>query len=139
MAAACLMTIVSVSILCTDASFTDWNTVKSELVVSGFPASRLLLSSDDTFEKVIKVKNGMCKGLEPGLVARPINAAEVAMCVVAAREFNFSISVRSGGHSYICQSSKSNSLHLDLRKLNKIEQVEIDGQVGSNQQVYCHQ
>ena len=31
------------------------------------------------------------------------------------------ISVRSGGHDYICASLKNDSLHLDLRKINVIE------------------
>ena len=31
------------------------------------------------------------------------------------------MSIRSGGHDYICASLKNDSLHLDLRKINVID------------------
>ena len=47
----------------------------------------------------------------------------------AARAGGLEVSVRSGGHSYTCQSIKEGGLHLDLRRLDKIEVVG-EGQVG---------
>ena len=39
------------------------------------------------------------------------------------------VSVRSGGHSYTCQSIKEGGIHFDLRRLDKVEIVG-EGQVG---------
>ena len=39
------------------------------------------------------------------------------------------MSVRSGGHSYTCQSIKEGGIHFDLRRLDKVEIVG-EGQVG---------
>jgi hypothetical protein len=35
----------------------------------------------------------------------------------------FQISIRSGGHDYICANLKNDSFHFDMRKMNKIEMV----------------
>ncbi|TRY76806.1 hypothetical protein TCAL_10455, partial [Tigriopus californicus] len=61
---------------------------------------------------------GTCKFAFPKLVARPRTSADVAFGVMLARSENISLSVRSGGHGYLCQHLKNNSLHLDLRRLN---------------------
>ena len=54
---------------------------------------------------------------------------DVSRAVRAARSAGLELSVRSGGHSYTCQSIKQGGVHLDLRRLNKIEVVG-DGKVG---------
>ena len=53
---------------------------------------------------------------------------DVAAAVRAARVGGLEVSVRSGGHSYTCQSIKEGGVHLDLRRLDKIEVVG-EGQV----------
>ncbi len=37
------------------------------------------------------------------------------------------ISVRSGGHDYVCANLKNNSIHFDLRLLNKVQFVDQTG------------
>ena len=60
---------------------------------------------------------------------RPVSTSDVAAAVRAARSSGLEVSVRSGGHSYTCQSIKEGGIHFDLRRLNKIEVVD-EGQVG---------
>ena len=38
--------------------------------------------------------------------------------------FNTDFSVRSGGHSYTCNSLKAGGVHIDLRGMNKVELVD---------------
>ena len=60
---------------------------------------------------------------------RPESTADVAAAGRAARAGGLEVSVRSGGHSYTCQSIKEGGVHFDLRRLDKIEVVG-EGQVG---------
>ena len=57
-------------------------------------------------------------------VVRPRNALEVSEVVRMARRLGIPVSVRSGGHSYTCNSIKPGSVHLDMRSMNKIEIIE---------------
>ena len=66
--------------------------------------------------------NDICEGILPACVVRPANASEVAAVVKAARAQNASLSYRSGGHSYTCNSIKEHSIHLDLRSLDAVRQ-----------------
>ena len=58
-----------------------------------------------------------------------MSTADVAAAVRAARSSDLEVSVRSGGHSYTCQSIKEGGIHFDLRRLDKVEIVG-EGQVG---------
>ena len=58
------------------------------------------------YEKRRKVKNGLCKYIFPDMVVAPKSSEDVSIIVKTARKFNVPISVRSGGHSFLCQSIK---------------------------------
>ena len=58
------------------------------------------------YEKRRKVKNGLCKYIFPDMVVAPKSSEDVSIIVKTARNFNVPISVRSGGHSFLCQSIK---------------------------------
>ena len=62
--------------------------------------------------------NRICEGILPLCVLRPADAEDVSAAVKVARATNSSLSYRSGGHSYTCNSIKADSIHLDLRSLN---------------------
>ena len=68
-----------------------------------------------------RVRNGACNDRFPMVLIRPVNSFDVSLGVKAARLFGLPVSVRSGGHSYVCSSIKHDSLHFDLRRLNKVE------------------
>ena len=59
----------------------------------------------------------LCDGILPLVVVRPHNATDVARAVAYASSQGLEISVRSGGHSYACDSIRAGSVHIDLRSL----------------------
>ena len=57
-----------------------------------------------------RVKNGMCKYMLPDMVVMPKSTEDVSKLVKIAAHYNTPISVRSGGHSYTCQSLKPGNI-----------------------------
>ena len=68
-----------------------------------------------------KVLNGLCASVFPDLVVVPKTTNDVAKIVKISRQNNVPLSVRSGGHSYICANIKPKGIQVDLRKMNKVE------------------
>ena len=62
------------------------------------------------YEKRRKVKNGLCKYIYPDVVVVPRSTEDVAQIVKISRHYEIPISVRSGGHSFLCQSIKPGDL-----------------------------
>ena len=58
------------------------------------------------YEKRRELKNGMRKYIYPDLVVVPKSTEDVSKIIKTASHYNTPISVRSGGHSYTCQSVK---------------------------------
>jgi len=63
------------------------------------------------------VHNGACHHLKPYLIAVPYNTDDVSIIIQTASKLRLETSVRSGGHSFVCQGIKHNSLHIDVRFL----------------------
>jgi hypothetical protein len=59
--------------------------------------------------------NLRCRELWPAYVILPSSALDVQAAVTLARRFNRTFSVQGGGHSYVCNSIKGNSVHLDMK------------------------
>ena len=59
------------------------------------------------YEMKREVKNGLCRFMRPNLIAVPKSTQDVSKIVKIARYYHIPISVRSGGHSFICQSIKN--------------------------------
>ena len=98
------------------------DSVLSALDHSGFRGPVHPHGSHD-YERFRFVEIGNCNVLYPLVVVRPGDTHDVAAAVRAARSAGIDISVRSGGHGYNCNSLKNGSLHIDLRRLNKIQKV----------------
>jgi hypothetical protein len=60
------------------------------------------------------VHNGACSHLFPLMIAVPESSEDVSQIVLTARQYGLETSVRSGGHSFVCQGIKHNSLHVDV-------------------------
>ena len=71
------------------------------------------------YEKRRKLKNGMCNYIHPDLVVVPKSTEDVSKIVKTASHYHVPLSVRSGGHSYTCQSIKPGNLH-KLRRNNEL-------------------
>ena len=65
---------------------------------------QIYIPEDEGFEQVHQVYNADCLNRRPSVILRPETAEQVSDIVYhAVVERNLDISVRSGGHSYICQ------------------------------------
>jgi FAD/FMN-containing dehydrogenase len=53
-------------------------------------------------------------------VIRPTNEKEISKILLFATKRNISISIRGGGHSYTCQTTKHGGILLDMRNLKYI-------------------
>ena len=60
------------------------------------------------------VHNGACSHLYPLMIAVPESSEDVSQIIQTARKYNLETSVRSGGHSFVCQGIKQNSRHIDV-------------------------
>ena len=56
-----------------------------------------------------KVQNGACDNIYPDLIVAPKSTQDVSTIVSIASNYKIPISVKSGGHSYICQGIKPGS------------------------------
>lgn len=59
--------------------------------------------------------NADCSGILPSIIIRPKSDEDIARTVQRSASLGIPVSVRSGGHSYVCDSIKQGSAHIDLR------------------------
>ena len=90
------------------ASPPDYTEVARVLRTTTF--ADVYMKGSSMYEKRRKLKNGMCKYLLPHLVVVPKSTLDVSNIIKIASHYHTPISVRSGGHSYTCQSIKSGKL-----------------------------
>lgn len=64
------------------------------------------LKGSSSYKTKQKVHNGLCKNIFPSLIVVPKSTIDVSRIVKVSRYYNEQISIRSGGHSYICSSIK---------------------------------
>ena len=66
-------------------------------------------------------QNGLCSNIFPDFIVLPKSTRDVSTIIKLSRKYDVPISIKSGGHSYICSNIKDRGIHVDLRGLNKIE------------------
>ena len=66
-------------------------------------------------------ENDLCNSILPDLIVVPKSTKDVSSIVKISRKYKVPLSVRSGGHSYICASIKPYGIHIDMRRLNKVQ------------------
>ena len=86
----------------------DYKEVAQVLKTSTY--ADVYMKGSPMYEKRRKLKNGMCKYIFPDLVVVPKSTEDVSNIVKTAYHYHIPISVRSGGHSYICQSIKPGNI-----------------------------
>ena len=67
------------------------------------------LKGSPIYEKRRRVSNGLCANIYPDIVVVPKSTEDVSQIVQISRNYQVPISVRSGGHSFLCQSTKPGS------------------------------
>jgi FAD/FMN-containing dehydrogenase len=75
---------------------------------------------DAPYDDTRKVFNGMIDR-RPGLIAQPIDTADVQKCVNFAREHGLLVSIRGGGHSVQGHSVCDAGLMIDMRSMRSVE------------------
>lgn len=98
--------------------------------ISGLPASlvtqlkqqsgAVFLPGSQDYEERRKVINAACTA-RPAVIVVPNTPEDVSLILKAATGAGIPISVRSGGHSYICSSIKEGSVQIDMRSFNRID------------------
>ena len=73
------------------------------------------------YKKQKITQNGWCSHISPDLIIVPKSTYDVSTIVKIARYYEIPLSVRSGGHSYICSNIKNEGIQIDTRRLNKVE------------------
>jgi FAD/FMN-containing dehydrogenase len=78
----------------------------------------LVTPADERYDATRELFNAMFDR-RPALIARPVDASDVATAIRFARETNASLAVRCGGHSVAGYSSCDGGLVIDLRAMNR--------------------
>ena len=59
-----------------------------------------------SYEKRRLIHNGLCTHIYPDWIVVPESTEDVSNIVIITNKYDVEISVRSGGHSFTCQSTK---------------------------------
>eukprot|EP00095_Tigriopus_kingsejongensis_P000225 snap_masked-scaffold55_size446313-processed-gene-1.11 protein:Tk00225 transcript:snap_masked-scaffold55_size446313-processed-gene-1.11-mRNA-1 annotation:"mitomycin radical oxidase" len=94
--------------------------IRSELE-TGFSGVVCDASVNQSCHELLHIHNGLCRHIRPEVIVQPKSTEDVAHVVRVAQAHRIPLSVKSGGHSYTCESVKSQGIHIDLKYLNKIE------------------
>ena len=89
--------------------------------IKSITGSEVYLKGSYAYNQKRIVENGLCNNRFPDLVVVPKSTKDVAWIVKISKKYNIPLSVRSGGHSYICANIKPRGIHIDMRGLNKVE------------------
>ena len=125
-----LQLLLLVPILCSEESshlrnngkslrYVDYKEVYHDII--RLTKSDVYWKGSPTYNKRRRTENGLCNNIFPDLMVVPKSTKDVASIVKISRRYNVPLSVRSGGHSYICASIKPNGIHIDMRSLNKVQ------------------
>ena len=87
----------------------DYGEVAKVIKASTF--ANVYMKGSSMYEKRRVLKNGMCMNIYPDMVVVPKSTEDVSQIIKAASHYHIPISVRSGGHSYTCQSVKPGSVY----------------------------
>ena len=97
----------------------DYENVYRE--IKSYTYSDVYQKGSKNYKRRKRTQNGWCSHISPDLIVVPKSTEDVANIVKISRRYKAPLSVRSGGHSYICANIKNEGIQIDTRGLNKIE------------------
>ena len=86
----------------------DYN--KMARLLHSITNSNVYTKGSPSYNRKRKVHNGLCNNIFPDLIVEPKTTYDVSQIVKIARSNNVPISVRSGGHSYVCSSTRNGKI-----------------------------
>ena len=98
--------ITSLCVLISLTSQISWPYIDIAKMLKRETKSGVYLKGSFIYKKRQQVRNGACTFIYPDLIAVPKTSNDVSKIISISRYYNVPISVRSGGHSYTCQSIK---------------------------------
>ena len=72
--------------------------------------SKVITKTSSEFNNARVVHNGLCNNIVPDVIVIPTSTNDVSTIVKIVRHFDIPISIRSGGHSYICSNIRQGRL-----------------------------
>ena len=96
----CLLVVIPVALAFSPLGKELSRSIKGEVLVRGSVA----------YEKRRLIHNGLCTHLYPDWIVVPERTEDVVEIVKITNKYNVPISVRSGGHSFTCTSTKQGKI-----------------------------
>ena len=75
--------------------------------------ANVYVKGSQLYYKKRKIHNGLCNYMFPDVIVEPTSTYDVSQIVKISRSKNVPISIRSGGHSYICASIKNGKTEIE--------------------------
>ena len=69
------------------------------------------------YEKRRLIHNGLCTKIYPDIIVVPESTNDVSAIVKITNKHKVAISIRSGGHSYTCQSTKQGMTSISMHNV----------------------
>ena len=99
-----------------NTSYVDYSDIIQVLEYS--TNSNVYVKGSHLYNTKRRIHNGLCDNLFPDIIVEPKSTYDVSGIIKIAQKFKVPISVRSGGHSYICGSIRNSKsieiMHIDI-------------------------
>lgn len=112
-----------ISALCVNS--TSSRNVQTALNLLQAQSGTVYLIGSTDYEARVPLMNAACDE-RPDIIVTPRTDQDVSVAILAARDTGCPLSVRSGGHSYTCNSIKEGGIQIDTREMNSVS-LEQDG------------
>ena len=104
-----ILSIIRVSdiVLSTSTHYHDPKYSKIAKQFQYYTNANVYVKGSQLYYKKRKIHNGLCNYMFPDVIVEPKSTFDVSQIVRICRDKNVSISIRSGGHSYVCTSIRN--------------------------------
>ena len=110
-----ILSIIRVSdiVLSTSTHYHDPKYSKIANLFQYYTNANVYVKGSQLYYKKRKIHNGLCNYMFPDVIVEPTSTYDVSQIVKISRSKNVPISIRSGGHSYICASIKNGKTEIE--------------------------
>ena len=110
-----ILSIIRVSdiVLSTSTHYHDPKYSRIANLFQYYTNANVYVKGSQLYYKKRKIHNGLCNYMFPDVIVEPTSTYDVSQIVKISRSKNVPISIRSGGHSYICASIKNGKTEIE--------------------------